>query len=96
MAHLYKTSIWKGSSGQWYCNDIEELSKVSSKWWVPARILGIPLTEFVKILIDEFKVSSISYKIETDVLIFSWDKEADARRYKNWINGIARKANYII
>ena len=95
MAHLYETSIWQGGSDLWYVNDVKDLAGVSGKWWVPCRILGIAPVDYVKILIDEFKVAKISFNAEKNFLYFAWEKEADARRYKNWINKMARKANFI-
>lgn len=95
MAHLYKASIWQGGSKLWYVSDIEDLGGHSGRWWVPCRILGISPADYVQLLIDEFKVSNIGYNKEKNFLYFSWEKESDARRYKNWINSMARKANYI-
>lgn len=95
MAYLYKASIWQGGSKLWYVSDIEDLGGHSGRWWVPCRILGISPADYVQLLIDEFKVSNIKYDKEKNFLYFSWEKESDARRYKNWINSMARKANYI-
>lgn len=95
MAHLYKASIWQGGSKLWYVSDIEDLGGHSGRWWVPCRILGISPADYAQLLIDEFKVSNIKYDKEKNFLYFSWEKESDARRYKNWINSMARKANYI-
>ena len=95
MAHLYKASMWQGGSGRWYCSDIEDLSHNSGKWWVPCRILCISPADYVRLLIEEFKITNINYNEEKDFLFFNWEKEADCRRYKNWINQMARKANYI-
>ena len=94
MAHLYKASIWQGSSKLWYVSDIEDLGGHSGRWWVPCRILGISPADYARLLIDEFK-ANVRYNEKMNFLYVSWDKEADARRYKNWINQMARKANYI-
>ena len=56
MAHLYKTQEWKSSSGKWYCNDTTELAGMASKWWAPARILGISLTDYVLLLKNKYRV----------------------------------------
>ena len=96
MAHLYKVTEWQGSSDLWYCNDIEDLGKGSGRWWIPARMLGFSLDKYVEMLIKDFKVNNIKYNEERDVLVFSWRKQADMRKYKNWINAAARKANFYI
>ena len=95
MAHLYKVSEWQGTSGKWYCNDVADLAGPSAKWYTPARMLGISLCDYVLLLKNEFKVSSMKYNPDTDVLIFSWDKQADCHKYVLWINKMARKANFM-
>lgn len=96
MAHLYKVSEWKGGSGRWYCNDVEDLAGVSGLWWVPCRMLGISPTDFILLLKDEFKASNFSYNIEKNVLLYSWEKHSDCHRYVLWINKMARKANFMV
>ena len=96
MAHLYEASIWQGGSNLWYVNDVKDLAGISGKWWVPCRIIGISPADYTRLLIEEFKVSKISFNEEKNFLYFAWEKEADARRYKNWINQMARKANFRI
>lgn len=96
MSHIYKASEWESPTGQWYCNDIEDLSNGSGYWWIPARILNISLDEYVKLLINTFQVSKISYSIESNVFIFSWSNQTFMRKYKNYINKIAKnKKAYI-
>lgn len=96
MAHLLKYSEWQGSSGVWYCNDVEDLANGSGRWWIPARMLGLSLDKYVEMLIKDFKVDSILYSQEKDVLIYSWNKQADMRKFKNWLNAAARKAQFYI
>ena len=96
MAHLYKASEWE-SYGNWFCNDVEEIgTSIAGKWWVPARILGITLTDYVKMLIDDFKVDKISYDKEANVLVFYWKSQAAMRKFKNYINKVARDKRYYI
>lgn len=96
MAHVYKCSEWSNTNGRWFCGDVEDLANDSNAWWIPCRILGIAPTDFILLLKDTFHASNFSYNINANVLIFSWDKQSDMRKYKNWINDKARKANYII
>lgn len=94
MAHIYKMSEWQSPTGEWYCNDTEDLGHNSGAWWHPARILGIPCEEFVKLLVEQYKVTKISYNEQADVLIYSWTSQAAMRKYKNAINAAARKVGY--
>lgn len=96
MAHIYKASLWQGGSGRWYVGDTEDLGNHSGAWWIPAHVLGITISDYVKKLIFEFKVAECRYDKEHNFLHFSWIKEADARKYKNYINAEARKKQFII
>lgn len=97
MSHIYKASEWQnGDSGPWYVNDVSELSTTASKWYVPVRILGITPVEYVLLLRDKFNAKRIRYHEPTDVLLFSFDTQADARVYKNWINKKARQSNFMV
>ena len=95
MAHLLRMTEWQGGSGVWYCNDVEDLAGISSRWWTPARMLNMPLDEYVIMLVKEFKVDRISYNPEANVLHFSWKSREACRKYKNWINKKARECNFM-
>ena len=93
--HLYRASEWQGSSGVWYCNDVEDLAGISSRWWTPARMLNMPLDEYVTMLVEKFKVDSISYDPKAIVFFFYWKSREACRKYKNWINKKARECNFM-
>ena len=93
--HLYRASEWQGGSGVWYCNDVEDLAGISSRWWTPARMLNMPLDKYVTMLVEEFKVDSISYDPKANVLVFYWKSREACRKYKNWINKKARECNFM-
>ena len=94
-AKLLKYVEW-GETGAWYCNDTSDLCSIRALWWVPARMLGISPAEYVQLLIDRFHPDRIRYFEETDVLIYSWKRIDDMRKFKNWLNAEARKRNYIV
>ena len=96
MAHLYKVSEWKSPTGKWYCNDLQDLAGISGKWWVPARMLGISLTDYIVALKTSFNATIVEYHKSTDVLIFYWDNYADLHKYALWINEKAKKANFMV
>ena len=91
---LYQLKEWQDGSDKWHCEHTDSFPKGVQKWVIPARLLGISADEYVKILIEQFSPNTIKFNGET--LIFSWDKQSDMRKYKNWINGISRKANFQI
>jgi hypothetical protein len=94
-AKLLRSEEW-GEPGSWYCNDTSDLCSVRALWWVPARMLGISPAEYVQLLIDKFHPDKIKYFEDTNVLVYSWRKQADMRAFKNWLNAQARKYNYIV
>lgn len=98
MAHLYKVDEWQSPSGRWRCNDVQDLTGISGKWWVPARMLGMQLTDYILLLVEEFKADIECYHPKSDLLMFSWKAEdyANCHRYVLWINKMARKGNYIV
>lgn len=93
---LYKCSEWEDLAGRWYVNGTSNIMNGSGAWWIPARILNISLTDFVKLLVDEYHVSHLFYSIKHDVLIFSWDNYKDAHRWLLYINRIAKSKQVMI
>ena len=53
MAHLYKASEWE-VAGKWYIADTSDLGNDSAAWWIPARIIGISLTDYILLLQNEY------------------------------------------
>ena len=96
MAHLYKVEDWRAGSGKWYCNDVSDLAGIAGKWWVPARMLGISLTDYILLLKDKFNATIVTYVEDTDVLIFHWDTYTDCHRYVLYINKEARNRKFFI
>lgn len=96
MAHIYEASEWQSPTGKWYCNDVKDLAGISGKWWVPARMLGLTLEEYILMLKNEYNVTTMSYYMPTDCLIFSWDSYADCHRFKLYINRVARNKKYMV
>lgn len=95
MTHILKYEEWN-SNGKWLCGDVSALAAGSNTWWYVPSMLGITPVEFVKLLIDKFNCNSIHYKFEKDVLIYSFSTLADVRKYKNYINKIAREKKFYI
>ena len=93
---LLKYTEWQGANGCWYCNDTSDLASPRSLWWAPARMMNISPADYVQWLIKEFKPDTIVYNQEKDVLIYSWRSLMACRNFKNKLNALARKYNYII
>lgn len=89
---LLRYEEWQSGSGRWFCNDTSDLTSVRSLWYTPARMLDMPLDKFIQMLINDFEVDYISFG---KILIYSWDSQTKARKFKNFINAEARKRNYI-
>lgn len=97
MSHILEYKEWQSPAGHWYCNDTKDIgSSQGGLWWVSARMLNISLVDYVKMLINEFKVDNISYNQERDVLVYSWQSQSKMRNFKNWLNAEARKRQFYV
>ena len=91
---IYKSEEWQGASDQWYCNCLSNLKSNAGAWYIPARILNISPAQFIELLITEYKPDHFHFDKDTGFCCWSWTKQADMRKYKNWINSEARKVNF--
>lgn len=82
----------------WGCIAIKDIEKIGNQWYTPARALGMKLDEYVKWLIDNFHPNYIRFYDSPPhgLLLFSWDKQADMREYKRWINKLLRDAKFYV
>lgn len=96
MAHIYKTAEWAGATGKWYVNDTSDLAGIAGKWWIPARILGLSLTDYILLLKDEYGCIIKKYNAETDYLEHYWLDKTLAHKWVLFINKRARAINFIV
>jgi len=93
---LYKQTEWK-SNERWHCNCVDNLAGGSGYWWHPARIMGISPAEFLKwLLSQDFKPDFISHNEDCSFVGWSWKNQTQMRKYKRFINKLAREKNYQI
>ena len=61
-------------------------------------MLGIQPTELVIKLKTEYNANITPYRKDGKISFigYSWSNRADARRFKNYINKVAREKNYMI
>ena len=95
MSHLLKYTDWE-SNGKWYSGDVSDLGNGSNYWWIPARMLGIELTDFVLLLKDIFHIDKIHYNKDKNVLCYSWKNYVDCHKYTLFINREARNRKFMI
>jgi hypothetical protein len=87
---------WQSPTGRWKCGDTKDLSHGSNLWWHPCNLLGVTPADFVLLLVNTYNVSHIDYTVKDNVLLYSWDNQADMRRFKNFINAKARQLNFLV
>lgn len=92
----YKATIWKGGSGRWYVNCVDDLAGIAGKWWVPCRILELAPADFIMLLINDYHASGFSYNREHDFLNYSWENYNDANNFKLMLNRVARQKHIMI
>ena len=89
MKKILKIAEWEAISKRYYVSD-------GGKWWIPARMLGLSLEDFILKLKNEYNASKFAYCLETDCLVFSWDNYEEAHKWVLYINREARKRNFMI
>ena len=102
MSHILKMSEWESPNGRWHVADTNELAKGSSHWWLPMRMLGISVQEFITLLKDKYHASHFHFvdygkdSQDNSLLLFTFDKYMDAHKYLLDMNRIARQKNFVI
>jgi len=92
MLYVEKEQIMRGKYYS-FCTDI--LGKQYQQWLVPARILGASPAEYVKMLVKAN--ATIWYSTKHNIILgHYWENQADERKWKNYINKIAREKNFQI
>ena len=95
MTHILHYEEWE-DNGKWVCGDVSALSANSNAWWYVPRMLEIPLTEYVKLLIEKFHINYIHYTAKYNVLLFSFSSLDECRKFKNYVNKVAREKKFYI
>lgn len=93
---LYRLEEWQGSSGLWYCEHTSTVSDKITKWIVPARLLGMDPADFIQWLIKEYKPDVIHHNEDCSFVSWAWNNQTQMRKYKNYINAVSRKKNFMI
>ena len=95
MTHIYKVEEWE-CNGRWYVGDLSNLPAGSNLWWYAPAAANLSPIDYVKLLIEKFGVKYIHFNSEANVLIFAFDSLVDCRKYKTFINQLARKNKFLI
>ena len=93
---LYVAKEWQDPNGRWHVGCTDQLAKGSNYWWIPARMLDIPLTDFIEKLVNEFNVDQMYYFERSNLLLYSWENYNDAHRWLLYLNKEARARNFQI
>ena len=89
---IYEAVEWQDPTGCWHVKSVQKLGTVSSQWWFPARILNMPLDEFLVMLKEQYHWTPDAAFNDGLNVIGHWEKKdyAHAHKYKLMINRIAR------
>lgn len=94
MAHIYKAEEWN-SLNRWYVGDVSALAAGSNTWWYVPRLLDISPVDYISLLI-QYGATGFKYNSKTNVLVFYFPSLEKCRKYKNYINKVARDKNFVI
>ena len=94
---LFHLDEWQSTGTKiWYCEHTSSYPRGVQKWVVPARILGLSIDDFLRMLIKDFKPDVITVKKDGSFVSWGWSKQSEMRKFKNFINSEARKKNFQI
>ena len=100
MAHLYKVQEWTDCTKKWHVGDVSDLAHDSNLWYIPPRMLGIPLDKWIEMLITDFNATIDGWFPDCNygksLLCYHWDNYNDAHKYVLWVNKQARHGNWTI
>lgn len=89
---IYKEEEWQDSLGRWHCACVSPIMK--NNWYIPAKVLEISVAELARLYITEYN-AEIAYK-RSSLFIATWEKKEDMRRWKKYINQVAKEKNFYI
>lgn len=95
MAHILKYSEWESVSG-WHSGDVSDLANNSNAWYLPARMLGISLTDYILLLKDRFGAIDFKYIKDKNLLLWKWKNYNDCHKFTLWVNAESRKRKFFI
>lgn len=98
MSNIFKASEWQDYNGYWHVADVSDLAHNSAGWWVPARLLEMPLDTFIMMLKDEYHAELQYFHSNPDnpIVLYRWKNYADAHKYLLYINRVARNKKWSI
>lgn len=88
---IYKAEEWQSSCGKWYCEAVSLFGRGYTMWLLPVRLTKMSIEDFLTMIKNEYN-AEIFYKADGSFVGWCWSKQSDMRKYKNWINNIARKS----
>lgn len=95
MSHLLKYTEWESVSG-WHTGDVSDLAHNSNAWYLPARMLGLPLTDYILLLINDFHAIDFFFDKDKGLLFWHWKNYNDCHRWTLFINKKAREKKFFI
>ena len=98
MAHLYRTEEYEDPLHRWVVGDCNECGRKDKPtgWYVAVRLLDISPSDYINLLVNDFNAFGFKLYNDDKFLNFYFHTQAEARKYKNWINKKARDKNFII
>ena len=96
MSHLYRQEEWQDLNGYWHSNDVSDLGHGSAYWWLPARMMKKSPAQYLQWVIDNFHPDNIAHSEDCSFVGWCWKNQNDMRKFKNQINALARKENFMI
>ena len=95
---VYKLNEWQSASGLWRVAHVDNMSL--NRWWMLPHALGMSYEDYIQMLKEKYNASHFGFYTYEDkrnsMLIFAFEKYADAHRYLLDMNRILRKKGWVI
>ena len=93
MANILHLTEWETPSG-WHCGDVSALAAGSNYWWNIPRMLNISMEDYIHLLLS-YHAINLHYSAKCNVLSYCFSTQQDCRKFKNYINKMAREKNFV-
>lgn len=98
---LYKMTEYESPTG-WYIGNYSHVGQGSNAWYLPARVLGMDICDYVNMLLNEYHVIPVSWMEYPDrptwrgLFLFKWPDYKTAHSFLLRVNKAARDKQFYL
>lgn len=97
MKELYQiTEFQSAGTGKWHCGNFKHLDQNSAAWYLPARVLGLDLCDYIDLLINKYHVTPRIWDESKGFFLGDWPDYRTIHSFVIYINKVAKQKGYYI